>query len=89
MNNGAISWKRWKLCLFITVQILLSNTILKLSCPFGDKIKSEKYKYKVDSNIGNDYLLLISTIHYFVMLLLYMEFDESQGQTSTQWIMER
>ena len=45
----------------------------RLTCPFDDKIKSEKYEYMVDSNIGYDYLLLISTVHYFIILLLYME----------------
>ena len=64
------------------------NCLSRLTCPFGDKIKYEKYEYMVDSNIGYDYLLLISTVHYFIMLLLYMEFDDSRGPTLTQWIME-
>ena len=37
------------------------NCLSILTCPFGDKIKSEKSEYMVDSNIGYDYLLLIST----------------------------
>ena len=65
------------------------NCLLRLTCPFGDKIKSEISKYKVDTNIGYDSLLLISTVHYFIMLLRYMAFDDSQGLTLTQWLMER
>ena len=65
------------------------NCLSRLTCPFGDKIKSEKYKYMVDSNIGYDYLLLISNVNYFIMLLMYMDFDDSRGPTLTQWIMER
>ena len=64
------------------------NCLSRLTCPFGDKIKSEKFEYMVDSNIGCDYLLLISNVHYFIMLLLYMAFNDSQGPNLTQWIME-
>ena len=53
------------------------NCLSILTCPFDDKIKSEKSEYTVDSNIGYDYLLLISTVHYFIMLSLYMAFDDS------------
>ena len=38
------------------------NCLSIFTCPFGDKIQSEKSKYMVDSNIGYDYSLLISTI---------------------------
>ena len=48
-----------------------------------------KSEYKADSNIGCDSLLLISTVHYFIMFLLHMAFDDSQGPTLTQWLMER
>ena len=60
-----------------------------MTCPFDDKIKSEISEYKVDSNNGYDSLLLISPVHYFIILLLYMAFDESRGPTLTQWVMER
>ena len=60
-----------------------------MSCAFGDKIKSGISEYKADSNIGYDSLLLISTIHYFILLLLYMAFDDSWGPTLTQWLIER
>ena len=46
-------------------------------------------EYKADSNIGYDSLLLISIAHYFIMLLLHLAFDDSQGPTLTQWLMER
>ena len=39
------------------------NCLSILTCTFGDKIKSEKYEYMVDSNMGYDYSLLISTVH--------------------------
>ena len=60
------------------------NCLSRLTCPFGDNIKFEKSEYMVDSNIGYDYLLLMSTVHYLIMLLLYMEFDDSRGPTLTQ-----
>ena len=66
-----------------------TNWFPRLTCPFSDKIKSEISEYMVDSNIGYDSLLLISTVHYFILLLLYMEFDDSQGPTLMQWQMER
>ena len=59
------------------------NCLSRLTCPFGDKIKSEKFEYMVDSNIGYDYLLLISTVHYLIMLFLDMAFDDSRGPTLT------
>ena len=43
----------------------------------------------VDSYIGYDYLLLIYNVHYFIMLLLYMAFDDSRGPTLTQRLMKR
>ena len=60
------------------------NCLSRLTCPFSDKIKSEKSEYMVDSNIGYDYLLLIYTVHYLIMFLLYMAFDDSRGPTLTQ-----
>ena len=60
------------------------NCLSRLTCPFSDKIKSKKSEYMVDSNIGYDYLLLISTVHYLIMLLLYMAFDDSRGPTLMQ-----
>ena len=60
------------------------NCLSILTCPFGDKIKSEKSEYMLDSNIGYDCLLLIPTVHYLIMLLLYMAFDDSRGPTLTQ-----
>ena len=59
------------------------NCLPRLTCPFGDKIKSERFEYMVDSNIGYDSLVLISTVHYLILLLLYMEFDDSRGPTLT------
>ena len=60
------------------------NCFPRLTCPFGDKVKYEISEYMVDSNIGYDSLLLISTIHYFILLLMYMAFDDSRGPTLTQ-----
>ena len=77
----------WKYAYALTLSGSLSryiNCLSRLTCPFGDKIKYEKYEYMVDSNIGYDYLLLISTVHYLIMLLLYMAFDYSRGPTLTQ-----
>ena len=57
----------------LTLSGSLSRYIIflsRLTCPFSDKIKYEISKYMVDSNIGYDYLLLISTVHYLIMLLL-------------------
>ena len=65
----------------LLISLKVRNFFSRLTCPFGDKIKSEKSEYMVDSNIGYDYLLLISTVYYFIMLLLYMAFDDSQGPT--------
>ena len=71
----------------LTLSISLSryiNCLSRLTCPFDDKIKYEKSEYMVDSNIGYDYLLFISTVHYFIMLLMYMAFDDSRGPNLTQ-----
>ena len=51
----------------IFVHVILSDNILRSYC-LNDK--NLTLKYKVDSNIGYDSLLLISTVHYFIMLLL-------------------
>ena len=60
------------------------NFLSRLTSPFGGKIKSKKFEYMVYSNIGYDYLLLISNVNYFIMLLMYMDFDDSRGPTLTQ-----
>ena len=60
------------------------NVFSRLTCPFGDKIKFEKSEYMLDSNIGYDCLLLISTVHYLISLLLYMAFYDSRGPTLMQ-----
>ena len=80
--------KSRSVCCPYAYALTLSGSLIRylsiLTCPFSDKIKSEKFEYMDDSNIGYDYLLLISTVHYFIMLLLYMEFDDSQGQNLTE-----
>ena len=83
-KSGSVCFQyAYALTLFGSLSMYI-NCLYRLTCPFGDKIKYEKYEYMVDSNIGYHYFLLISTVHCFIMLLLYMAFDDSRRPTLTQ-----